>query len=415
VPVGASFLFNGGLDRAMPADMADDAAATSEAALASGRCMLLHHPAAEGELEVLYMPIRAPLRLLIIGATPDAEPVSRIAGLLGWQVTVVEPRSAWCNPARFPDAAEVSVLDADAFAARLKIEEYDAALLLARNFAVDAAFLRPLAGARVPFVGILGSKSRCARLLEGLGGDARKLKGRVHGPVGLELQAETPEEIALSIVAQVQATWDRRRAPAGRNDAGRKLPVHAVVLAAGGSKRFGGFKQLLEFQGESLLRRAAGLAGAVLPGRVIVVHGPKPLKCRRELAGLDLIQVDNPHWESGLATSIRAGIRAVPEDSAAALILLCDQPLIREQHLRALFEAWDGDPERIAAAGYGSGPGVPAIIPRKYFADMLKLTGDRGAKALLAGLGANVIQVPMPEAEADIDTQEDYAAILKRN
>ena len=415
LPLGTSFLFGHGMDRPLPEDLAEEAAATASAALASGLCMLVQHPGAAGDVEIFYMPVRAPLRLLVLGATPDAEPVVQMGALLGWQSTVIDPRRAYCRPERFPEAIEVSELDATALRTHPRLDEFDAALLLTRNFELDAAFLEPLSESRIPFIGVLGSKSRCAKLVESAGAAASRFAGRLHGPVGLDLRPETPQEIALSIVAQVQATWDKRVRPdAGIPVAAPDLPVHAVILAAGGSKRFGGFKQLLEFQGESLLRRAVGLAEAVLPGRVIVVHGPKPLKCRRELAGFDATQVDNANWENGMATSLRVGIHAIPGESSAALILLCDQPLVRPQHLRALLHTWKANPERIVAAAYGGGAGAPAIIPRKYFADILKLSGDRGAKALLASLAAEVVPVDIPDAEFDIDTQDDYAAILKR-
>ena len=310
------------------------------------------------------------------------------------------------------------------FPVRLNPDHFDAAVLMTRNYELDQDFLERIALTPIPFIGLLGSKARCARLLEETGDTAAcRLAGRVRGPVGLDIQAQTPEEIALAIVAQVQASWDRARrdrratpviAPPPGEPAARDR-VYAILLAAGGSKRFGGFKQLLEFRGESLLRRSVALAGAVLPGRVIVVHGPKPMKCRRELAGCNVIHVNNENWESGMASSLKAGIRALPGDCEAALVLLCDQPMIRAEQLESMIDMWARGPQKIIAGTYAGVVGVPAVIPRKYFPDILKLAGDRGAKSVLTAHAAETIPYALPEAELDIDTQEDFAKLLRRN
>ncbi|MGH8629879.1 MAG: NTP transferase domain-containing protein [Burkholderiales bacterium] len=421
IAAGTSFLFGDQAHLDMPADLVEEITATADTALASAHPMLVQHAAGGGEFEVFYAPIHRPLQLLVIGAGPDSEPLLRLAGLLGWHGTVADSRAAFCKAERFPDAVEVCTLTAAELRVRFNPDHFDAAVLMTRNFELDEMFLQTLADTGIPFIGLLGSRSRCARLLESLGQSGRRLGGRAYGPVGLDIQADTPEEIALAIAAQIQAKYDRRRRderpeteiPAPSAGAAAEQ-AYAIILAAGGSRRFGGFKQLLEFRGESLLRRTVGLAASALPGRVVVVHGPKPLKCRRELAGCDVIHVNNDNWEAGMATSLKAGIRSLPESCTAALILLCDQPLIRPEQVASLIEAWRKDPDKIVASRYAGGIGVPAVIPRTYFPDMLKLAGDRGAKSILAAHQNEAIAIDLPEAELDIDTQDDYASILKR-
>jgi molybdenum cofactor cytidylyltransferase len=375
------------------------------------------HVFGEGELEAFYTPVRPPLSLLLLGATPDAIPIARIAGLLGWRVQVADARGDLSGDGAAFGPGGVIPGSAGELAKAVNLDAVDAAVLVTRNFELDCEYLRALAGSRVPYLGLLGSRNRCRRMIEAVG-DARRLEGRVHGPVGLPIGAESPEEIALAITAQIQDEYRKRsRAAAEAKEARAALSgkVHALLLAAGGSRRFGSFKQLLEFRGESLLRRAARTSSELLEGRVIVVHGPKPTKCQRELSGVDVAHAINTNWEHGVATSLRTGVRALPEDCAAVLVLLCDQPLIGADEIRALLRAWAAAPERIAASAYAETLGVPAVFPRQYFPQILQLSGDRGAKSVIEANVANVTAVPIPEAALDIDTQDDYASMLRQN
>jgi molybdenum cofactor cytidylyltransferase len=368
--------------------------------------------------------VHPPLHLLILGAVPDSVPVSRLARLLGWRNTIADPRSAYCVPDRFPDADAVLNVDPDNLGAVLNLDRVDAALLLTRSFDQDQRLLAPLARTSIPFVGILGSRSRCARLMDTLGADGARLQDRVHGPVGMDMRCDTPEEIALSIVAQVHSLHRPGRrllpiaaattpAPTSAQTPASPAPVlWTVVLAAGGSTRFGGFKQMIEWEGESLLRRAVRIGMDLCGDRVIVVHGPKPTKCQRELGGFDVKHVVNEHWENGMALSLKTGLRALPEECTGALILLCDQPLLRTERVARLVEIWQHQSGRIVASAYAGTHGVPAIFPRRLFADLRRLSGDRGARALLEAHGAEVIDVDMPEAAVDIDTQDDYASLI---
>jgi xanthine/CO dehydrogenase XdhC/CoxF family maturation factor/CTP:molybdopterin cytidylyltransferase MocA len=415
VTAGSAFL-GGDREPGIPADIAEELGAAAAAVAETGEPILVGHVFGEGELEAFYAPVRPPLSLLLIGATPDSAPVARIARLLGWRVHVADPRGNLSGDRDLGGSEGVIPAPAAALDDALGLEAVDAAVLLTRNFELDCEYLRVLAASPVPYLGLLGSKNRCRRLVETLGAEARRVEGRVHGPVGLAIGAETPEEIALAITAQIQDEYRKRAKGAAEARATREAlagQVHALLLAAGGSRRFGSFKQLLEFRGESLLRRAARMSSEVLEGRVVVVHGPKPNKCQRELSGIDVAHAVNADWEHGVATSLRAGVRALPGDCAAVLVLLCDQPLVGADQIRALLRAWAAAPERIAASAYAETLGVPAVFPRKYFTEMQQLSGDRGAKSVIEANRASVTAVSIPEAALDIDTQEDYASMLK--
>lgn len=160
-------------------------------------------------VDVLVVHQPAPVRILVLGAGSDAQPVVEFAAALGWRVTVVDHRSHFARASRFPGAA--AALDGGPAAlatelARAPRAPYAAAVVMSHHLASDRAYLQALAHSEIPYLGLLGPASRCERLLTDLGADAARLRDRLHAPVGLDLGAATPEAIALSIVAEIQGT-----------------------------------------------------------------------------------------------------------------------------------------------------------------------------------------------------------------
>jgi xanthine/CO dehydrogenase XdhC/CoxF family maturation factor len=149
--------------------------------------------------------------LLLCGAGPDAEPVQRIATLLGWQVTVVDHRPAYIDAARFPGAVRVMQVELDDPGAAIALDGFDAAVVMSHHLIADGRHLAALARSRVPYVGLLGPAARRERLYAELGPAAEALRSRLRAPVGLDLGGRTPEDIALSIVAEIQAALHGRR------------------------------------------------------------------------------------------------------------------------------------------------------------------------------------------------------------
>ena len=190
--------------------------------------------------------------------------------------------------------------------------------------------------------------------------------------------------------------------------------LFALVLAAGGSRRLGTPKQLLTIDGESLFRRAVRCATATCGERTIAVLGCEWQRVLRSAAGSIGFFAINEEWRSGLASSIRLGVRAVPEGCPAVLVLLADQPLVDEQDLARLVAAWRGAPQHMAASRYDDALGVPAIFPRSYFPGLLDLAGDRGARSLLQRHRNELTIIDCAHAALDIDTPEDAAAVGAR-
>jgi xanthine dehydrogenase accessory factor len=174
-------------------------------------------------LEVLAPPIR----LLICGAGHDARPLVRFAAELGWRVEVLDDREAFLKPGRFPGAARfVRTEPADA-AAAAGVDGRTHVVVMSHNFLRDRDYLRSFLGSPAPYIGMLGPSARLARLLdalrqEGLEPDPRHLEA-VHGPAGLDLGAEGPEEVAWAITGEILALRNGRTGGFLRD---REGPIH---------------------------------------------------------------------------------------------------------------------------------------------------------------------------------------------
>jgi molybdenum cofactor cytidylyltransferase len=168
-------------------------------------------------------------------------------------------------------------------------------------------------------------------------------------------------------------------------------------------------KQLLDLGGRSLVRHAVEVAYAASCSPVVVVLGAQADLVRAELTGLSARIVQNSGWQEGLASSVRCGVRALPETVDAAILMLCDQPAISPALLEALLETQRKTGRPIVACRYGGVVGVPVLFLRERFPELLALEGDVGARALLAQAGDDVATVEFPDGAFDVDTPEDWA------
>ncbi len=241
----------------------------------------------------------------------------------------------------------------------------------------------------------------------------------------------------------------------------------AIVLAAGASTRLGRPKQLVRLNNEALLCRTVRIALEAGCSPVIVVLGACAQPCREALATLPsglakhLRVVENPRWAEGMSTTLRAGLAAlgVAEASArtelgpphpalassetpgkkagpliasdgsragapsislaglpasalvpSALVLVTDQVRLTPASLERLLRAHHAGASPVTAALYGGRLGVPAIFRAALLPELAALSGDQGARKLLAAWADRAIQVPMPEAAFEVDTPEDLAA-----
>jgi xanthine dehydrogenase accessory factor len=181
-------------------------------ACAPGRAEFVDLPLpGDGTLELLIESILPPIHLLVIGAERDAPPLLRLARELGWATTVVEPRATDTAAARVGDLARLLVAAPRALAGAVELSGRTAVLLATHRYLDDLAFLEALAGAPVAWLGLLGPVRRRERLLGDLArrapAAAEALRARLRGPAGLALGGRAPGEVALSVIAEIQAVF----------------------------------------------------------------------------------------------------------------------------------------------------------------------------------------------------------------
>jgi len=191
----------------------------------------------------------------------------------------------------------------------------------------------------------------------------------------------------------------------------RKPAITGLLLAAGASTRLGQPKQLLMYQGQTLLSRAVSVMQFHCKTPVIVMLGAHAGVVQSALTGQSVKVVHNSKWQQGMATSICEGLVHVPAGTDGILIMLCDQPLITESDIGKLIDAWMTAPDQIVATGYSEDEfGVPAIFPAAAFPALSALQGDQGARTVIAAAQARHV-VPLPAARLDIDTPADVATL----
>lgn len=191
------------------------------------------------------------------------------------------------------------------------------------------------------------------------------------------------------------------------------MPIPAIVLAAGASRRLGRPKQLIEFEDETLLNRTLRLAREAGADPVLAVLGAHIEQIRPTLPPHVQV-IENSEWQSGMASSIRAGIRAIDPGAPGLLLLLCDQPHLTAAHIRALTTAFSAQAPIIAASRYAGARGTPAAFPRSLFPVLGALEGDKGARAILAQPPCALIEIDFPGGDADIDLPDDLAKLEPR-
>ena len=183
--------------------------------------------------------------------------------------------------------------------------------------------------------------------------------------------------------------------------------INAVVLAAGASTRMGSQKLLLPLAGEPLVRRTVRAVSSAGFDEVLVVVGFEHEKVEAALEGLGARIAVNPDYGTGMGSSFRTAVGALPDESEAAMFALADQPLVTAADYRRLLEAWRAKREGIVRVSYGEVTAPPHLFAREFFPELAAL--EHGARPVLRRHADRTIVLPFaPELLLDIDTPEDY-------
>lgn len=175
--------------------------------------------------------IEPPIHLLICGGGHDAVPVSESAAALGWHVTVFDSRASYAATSRFPNADRVVAGKPASLTQHVAIDNRTVAVVMSHNFYDDRIYARELLASSVAYIGLLGPRTRSDELLESLADDGVPIRiaddPRIFAPVGLDVGAETPQEIAIAIVAEIQSALAGQ---AGGRLRDRTGPIHTAAL-----------------------------------------------------------------------------------------------------------------------------------------------------------------------------------------
>ena len=195
----------------------------------------------------------------------------------------------------------------------------------------------------------------------------------------------------------------------------KNLQVALVLLAAGESRRMGTPKQLLTYQGFSLVRHATTEAIKSNCEPIVVVLGAKSDRIRGEINDLPVHITDNPRWQQGMSASIATGIATLLEmkiDLSAVIVALGDQPLITDRVYNCLIESYYQNQVKAVACNYSDTIGVPALFDCILVPELLNISDRGGAKQILHRYSDRAHNLDLPEAAIDIDTPADYQKLL---
>ncbi len=201
-------------------------------ALAEGRHKIQPYPTEAGPVEVLFEVVRPPVRLVLFGAGHDVAPVVRLAKTMGWPVTIVGRKPADVLAQRLPEADDhIFLMHPTQALDYVPLDARCAAVVMNHQYTRDKALIGTLLHSPAPYIGALGPGDRADRIIDELREEQPDLTdahiARIHGPVGLDIGTETPEEIALSMIAEIQAVHHHRTGGMLRHRAGA---IHEKVL-----------------------------------------------------------------------------------------------------------------------------------------------------------------------------------------
>lgn len=206
---GTTLIFRDTLESTLPLEQQDQLLPILECALSTKQTSVETGVLNDPDLNALVEFIPPAVSLVIAGAGNDAQPLVSMADILGWQLTVVDGRPTHAVQSRFPKADQVLVLKPEQVLSQVPVDEQTVFILMTHNYNYDLALLKHLQHQNIPYIGILGPKKKLNRMFDelqaqGISWTNEQLE-KVYSPVGLDIGAETPEEIALSILAEIKA------------------------------------------------------------------------------------------------------------------------------------------------------------------------------------------------------------------
>jgi molybdenum cofactor cytidylyltransferase len=198
-------------------------------------------------------------------------------------------------------------------------------------------------------------------------------------------------------------------------DKNKKPTIGIVILAAGESRRMGQPKQLLKIDNQTLIRRTIDISLATDCRPVVLVVGANKAQIVPEIIDLPITVIDNPMWHEGMSSSVKigmAGLWMMNRHIDAVLMLVCDQPHLSVEVLEKMIDTYLHQRPPIVACKYQDQVGVPVLLDRSMFDELLTITGDRGAKSLVMKYLDDTHIIDFEDGIIDLDTPQNYQQYL---
>ena len=194
--------------------------------------------------------------------------------------------------------------------------------------------------------------------------------------------------------------------------------IGIIILAAGSSSRMGTSKQLLLVDGQPLLLKTVKAAIASGLKDITVVLGANASQHRKTIDNLSVNVTVNSSWEDGMGSSIKAGVSfllASNKNIQGLVILVCDQPLLKPDHIIKLIDVQQRTGKSIVASHYANTSGVPAFFGKEFFRELLALADSEGAKKIILRNKAAMTTVVFPQVVIDLDTPDDFRKFTQQH
>lgn len=384
-----------------------------------------------GFRRVFLCPIHPMGRAVLFGSGPEAAYLAVRLGELGFSVFVADPRPGRLSHSNWKGTgAELIEGGWEAARRRLSWDEDTSVVVMTNSLELDLEILSGALQSPAGYVGLSGPYRRTRKLLADLeASGVRPRPGVFFAPAGLDIGAETPEESALGVAAEILAVRSGRKGgklstrhqPKALVPHSAKTRLPGIILAAGRGKRFAaGNKLSILVEGKSVLRHVVENALASKLDPVVVVLGCDADSALKLLNGIEdprLRVVFNPLWASGKASSIEVGLRECPAGIPGVLSLMGDMPMVKPWLINRViseFELSDRLTFPVFPSVDGPRKGYPTVFPKSLFAEIKALTGDDTMRDAVQRHWSEAIKITLDDSETqlDVDTAQDLELLL---
>ena len=371
------------------------------------KTMLIRPEHKKGDKMIFAETLSPPKKLLIIGGGHIGRALCHFAGLLGFDITVVDNRPEIAKKEHFPEAQKVICGQIDKVLQDIRIGSNTYIVIVTHGHKNDAVALRQCIGRGAAYIGMIGSRRKIRLVKDDFiknNWATKQELDEVHAPIGLDIGAESVQEIAISIAAELIEVSKTRRSSKS------KKSISIVILAAGASKRMGEPKMLLPYENSTIIETVVEKALRSRADHIVVVTGSHSAEIREKLNRFAVDVIFNADHESGMLSSVQAGIRALTRDTKAVIFMLGDQPMVKTEVIDQLIDVYHNHAERIVVPVYRGKRGHPLLVELSLRHQIENLDPQKGLRQLLLDNPDEVLEteIDTPSILKDIDTKKDY-------